>query len=141
MNKLISYLVAGARLTGCKSSPTIIDAPHSRDLVLPTGARLLWHDERMGDDAAVQDPRTFALHRMPGVSILQVLESWQPDRESSVSSQHYIDTGHYLPVGQVERAALGIDPVQVATDELAASLGGDPSLFLPWTYGVTPGQV
>jgi hypothetical protein len=88
-NKLTAYLIAGARLTGCSVTGDD-DGP--------------WLVQVSAHDGGRAERRVFH----PGPEFADLLESWQPDRVSSVSCQYYIETGFYLPVGPAQRAALGV---------------------------------
>lgn len=100
--KMLAYLLAGARLAGCKVSTTIVAPPFTRVLTTPDGEELHWRtDDR---DA------------------LDLLRRWQPDTESSASRQHYIDTGVYLPVGEVDDLAC-----RACADDACLACGDDTS--------------
>jgi hypothetical protein len=109
MTRLLSYLIAGARLAGCKSSPTCVDPPHTFDLTTPTGDRYVWRNDR--DNVHLYDVVAGVGYRatLQDITRDDLLERWQPDRESSVSRQHFVDTGLYLPMGAAERQALGVE--------------------------------
>lgn len=100
-DKLTAYLIAGARLTGCKVSRNLwggytvsvgtVDYMTTKDDARDNPViRNEWSSERLGPKRTRPEIECMTLD--------DVLRRNQPDLSSSASVQHYIDTGCYLPV-------------------------------------------
>lgn len=97
-DKLTAYLIAGARLTGCKVSRNLwggsvgtIDYMTTKDDARDNPViRNEWSTERIGPKRTRPE--------IEGMTLDDVLRRNQPDLSLSASVQHYIDTGCYLPV-------------------------------------------
>jgi hypothetical protein len=132
---LLGYLIAGARLTGCKVSMRLgndgrmVDTPDDKLYLTSGGGVPGWPGDQ---SAGLYTPN-------PGgywcpvtnddgthVTLGDLLDRWQPDRVSSVSRQHYIETGLYLPVGPAEREALGVED----DDDRSCVRCGDHATYL-----------
>jgi hypothetical protein len=92
--KLRSYLQAGARLTGCRSS-MIVTGQH--DLNTPDGERYV----STPDGGVRRQGTRYDWTLIEGLTFEQLLWRWQPDLSGSASSQHYIETGRYLAVHEI----------------------------------------
>ena len=112
MTPLLSYLIAGARLTGCVHGYLL--GNDGRNLRTPAGEMFYTSGGRPGwpgdESAGLYIGRRWApvTRGEHHVTLGEILEAWQPDRESSVSRQHFIDTGLYLPIGSAQRELLGV---------------------------------